>query len=546
MRTYAASTAIESSRNPAARFDPSVSAVPAASEFLAILSRRRYVAIVAFLMISGGMVLFGLVFSDHYEARMEILVEQAQLRRADPVMTSQANAQPIFNQQGTREETINSEIAILTSQDVLRQVVEACGLDAKASSWNHFFHRATQEEKTAQAISRLASKLRVEVLRMSDVIAVSYRSDDPQLAAKVLKMLGDIYLYENALAHHPPGEFEFFEKETEKARAKLDRAEANLVEFTRGGGVASGEIQLTGALRRLDDAQALQGEIRTQIASTSRRIAALEEELKRIPPRQTTQLKSVDNAVLLQQLKSSLLNLRLKRTELLTKYQPTFPLVLEIEQQIAQTQDALTDAERSQVQEKTTDRDPNYELVREDLTRSRSELVALQARSAALGSETTKYQDQARWLQQQGLKQADLNRTAKATEDDYLLLLHKQEEARISGELDKRRIFNVSIVQTPFVPAVPVHSAGRYLVYCALLGLLCAFLAAASADRLDTRLRTPDEAELIMGAPILITLPFPSSEGTTDYLRRMGRQIQQLNTHWNPWPARSDAKDRSS
>lgn len=513
MRSYA-STAIESSRNAATRFERSVSSVPAVYDFLGMLSRQRLVAIAAFVLVCGGMVLFGLIYTDHYEARMEILVEQAQLRRADPVMTSQANAQPIVNPQSTRDETINSEIAILTSQDVLRQVVETCGLDAKGSSWNHFFHRPTQEEKTAKAINRLASKLRVEVLKMSDVIAVSYRSDDPQLASKVLKMVGDVYLYEHALAHHPPGEFEFFEKETDKARARLDQAEANLVEFTRGGGVASGEIQLGGALRRLDDAQALQGEIRTEIASASRRIAALEEELKWIPSRQTTQLKSLDNGALLQQLKSSLLSLRLKRTELLTKYQPTFPLVVEVEQQIKQTEDALADAERSQVQEKTTDRDPNYELVRQDLTRSRSELVGLQARSAALGSLVAMYQDKARWLQQQGLRQADLNRNAKAAEDDYLLLLHKQEEARISDELDKRRIFNVSIVQTPFVPAVPVHSAGSYLVYSALLGLLCAFLAAGAADRLDPSVRTPDEAELIMGAPILVALPLPSNESS--------------------------------
>jgi uncharacterized protein involved in exopolysaccharide biosynthesis len=540
------SNAFENEQHAVTRFERSASSVLSVHEVLDILSRRRRVAIAVFLLVCGGMILFGWILSDRYEARMEILVEQAQLRRADPVMTSQANDQPIVNQQSTREETINSEIAILTSQDVLRQVVELCGLDAKVSSWHLRFHRTTQEERSARAIDTLANKLRVEVLKMSDVIAVSYRSNDPQMAAKVLKSLGEVYLYEHALAHHPPGEFEFFQKETDKARTRLDRVEGNLVEFTRVGGVASGEIQLAAALRRLDETQALRGDVQTQIASTIRRIATLEGEEKRMPPRQTTQVRSMDNGVLLQQLKASLLNLRLKRIELLTKYQPTYPLVAEVDKEIAEAQDALADAEHSQVQEKTTDRDPNYELVREDLTRLQGELAGLQARSVSLAKEAAVYQEKARWLQQQGLQQADLMRNAKAAEDDYLLLLHKEEEARISGELDKTRIFNVSIVQTPSVPALPVHSPGRYLLYCAFLGLVCGFLTAVAADRLDPTLRTQDEAESIMGAPMLVALPLqskdmpPLSSGDLDASGSNSRR-----PFLRLWLARSNAKDDS-
>ena len=504
---------------------------PGVHDLLAAVSRQRRIAMVAFAMIFGGTILFGLILSSRYEARMDILVEQAQLRRADPVMTGEANAQPIVNQQSARDETLNSEIAILTSQDVLRQVVAMCGLDNQVSYMDRIFRWHTRDERRAKAIDRLAGNLRVEVIKMSDVISVSYRSNDPQLAAKVLQTLGDVYLKQHALAHHPPGELEFFKKETEQARANLEHAEQKLVEFTQHGGVASGEIQLAGTLRRLNDAQALQGEMRTSIAGTIRRIKALEEQAKQIPSRQTTQLKSLDNGILLQQLKSSLLSLRLKRTELLTKYQPTFPLVVEVERQIAQAQDALTDAEQSQIQEKTTDRDPNHEQVREDLTRSRSELAGLEARSASLARESAADQSEAQWLHQQGVVQANLMRNAKAAEDGYLLLLHKQEEERISDQLDKRRIFNVSIVQAASVPALPVHSAPRYAVYSVFLGLVCAFLAAVCADRLDPSLHTQDDAELIMGAPVLVVLRLQPNGTRPDFPMIGWSQWQQSKAH---------------
>ena len=50
-------------------------------------------------------------------------------------------------------------------------------------------------------------------------------------------------------------------------------------------------------------------------------------------------------------------------------------------------------------------------------------------------------------------------REAKANEDNYLLYLHKREEARIEEALDRTRILNVGMVEQPTVPIAPVRSA---------------------------------------------------------------------------------------
>lgn len=527
--------------NPARALGGPVSNAPAVHDFLAVLSRQRRLAVVAFAMILGAVIVFGLLLSDRYEARMEILVEQAQLRRADPVITSGANTQPIVNQSSTTsDEMLNSEIALLRSQDVLRQVVIACGLNSKTGLWDGMiestwkmatdshidgwlepvakvlpiFRRPTQvtkDERTVKAMRTLATKLQIGVVKMSYVISVAYRSNDPQLAAQVLQTLGDVYLKEHALAHHPPGELEFFQRETDQARANMDLAEQMLVKFTKTGGVASGQIELESALRRLSDVQALEGETRTSIAGTIRRISSLEDQAKVIPQRQITALKTSDSAILVQQLKASLLDLEMKRTELLTKFQPTYPLVVEVDRQIAQARAALADGQRSQLQETTTDRDPSYELVREDLTRSNAELAALQARSSSLAREAATDRSKVQWLQEQTVTQNDLMRNAKSSEENYLALLRKQEEARISAELDKRHLFNVSIVQAASNPMLPVHSTLWYLMFGSLLGILAAFATATGADRLDPTLRTPEEVELILRAPVLAELTLPTT-----------------------------------
>ena len=98
--------------------------VPEVNEFLAALCRWRRLAKITFAMVFAAVIVLGLLLSDRYEARMEILVEQSQLRRADPVLSGGADAQPMLNgRSASSEETLNSEIALLRSEDVLRQVV---------------------------------------------------------------------------------------------------------------------------------------------------------------------------------------------------------------------------------------------------------------------------------------------------------------------------------------------------------------------------------------------------------------------------------------
>ncbi len=508
--------------------------VPAVQEIASMVSRQRKIAIAVGAAIFVLAIVYGLLLTDRYESRLEILVEQTQLRRADPVVTGDANAQPIVNQQNdTSDQTLNSEMALLRSQNVLRQVVTSCGLDTKPglyygaieALWKvadrmgasgalntvafvlPFLHRPTQEELTERAIGRLAGKLQIENIKLSDIIAISYRSSHPQEAAHVLQVLGDVYLNEHALARYPHGELQFFQKQTEQARAELVKDEQQLVKFTQAGGVANGETQLQNALRRMSDTAAAQDQVRAQISATSHRISSLEEQASHIPTRQTTVLKSSDSALLVQQLKSQLLDLEMKRTQLLTQYQPDYPLVTEVNQQIAQAKSALTDAQKAQVEEKTTDRDPAYEMVREELTRARVELAGFEAQAAVLASEYTNDDHQVRWLQQQTIQQQDLVQQEKTAEENYLLLLHKQQEAQVAEGLDKRGIFNVSVVQTASIPALPVHSAFWYLMYGALLSVLAAFGAAIGADRLDPTLRTADEVEIALHAPVLIVMP---------------------------------------
>ena len=206
------------------------------------------------------------------------------------------------------------------------------------------------------------------------------------------------------------------------------------------------------------------------IAATEQRIDALEKQSGITPQRLTTQLRAVDDAQVLQGLKATLMALELKRTELLTKYQPTYPLVQEVDKQLAETRTSIATEEGKPIKDETTDRNPTYAWVNEELAKAKADDSGLQARAAAIQATVAQYKGKSHELEQKGIQEQDLLRKVKTEEENYLLYQHKREEARMTDALDRTGILNVAIAEQPTTPALPSNSRWTVL----LLGMLLA------------------------------------------------------------------------
>ncbi len=162
-----------------------------------------------------------------------------------------------------------------------------------------------------------------------------------------------------------------------QSRHGLEEAASRLIQFTRDQNVVSAGLERDISLQKLSEADANKQQTHVAISETIKRIRALEWTLKGLPERTTTQLRSSDNPQLLEKMKSKLLELELKRTELLTKFEPSFRLVQEVDQQIAETKSSLAAEDRAPVREETTEQDPNHEWAKAELVKSQVELSAM-------------------------------------------------------------------------------------------------------------------------------------------------------------------------
>jgi uncharacterized protein involved in exopolysaccharide biosynthesis len=479
-----------------------VSASPTMRELVIVLFRQRKL----FLGVAGLVFVLAVVYAfagTTYRAHVRVLVRRG---RADPPVTAQPNAPPDFSRVEVTEEELNSEVELLKDDDVLRRVVEAN--DLAAHDWLRWLRPHEQQAaRVERAAKKLAGRLNVEALKKTNLIAVSYDAPDPQSAARVLQSLASVYLEKHMEVHRPGGQLHFFDQQTGESRRQLEEAKGKLVDFTKSHDVVMAAQQRDLLLHRLDEEEASYRQTQVEISETEHRVRELDAQLANLPKRRTTEVRTADNPQLLQTLNASLLELELKKTQLLTKFEPNHRLVQEVEQQIAQAEAAIAAQRLNPLRDETTDQDVNYEWAKAELQKAQVEMKGLQARAAATSTHLAGYRTLARQLGEDAIVQDDLTSSETEAQENYLLYVKKREEARMGDALDEGGIVNVAIAEQPVVPPLPVWPAGVVVLVGWVAALTSGAGAAFAADYLDPALRTPEEALACLEIPVLASIP---------------------------------------
>ena len=447
----------------------------------------------------------------YYVATMQIVVAH---ERSDPTVTSQQNA-AADNPTAVTADEVASEVALLQGRDILMEAARSCDLVKQPSMFPTLLHISGSGHKESDdprsleiETQALAGKLTVEAQKMSHVIDVKYgRRGAPETPACVLQKLGSLYLEKHLRMKRPAGVFEFFAKETEKYQKALTDSERRLVAFSNSEGAAAPEILRASMAQRLATAQANLYETRQRIAADRRRIESIDQQMGLTPSRSATTETSLAANTLLEQLNASLLNAELKKTQLLMKYDPSYPLVQEADAEITQTKEAIATAESSRFLNTTTDRDPTFEYLRQDRARTQADLASEQATETALSATIHDMQIQVIKLDGKAVEQEALLRDTKANEGNYLLYLTKREQERTSDALDEKRIANVAIAVPAAVPALPAYSASYILFVGFWIALLMGIIAGYVWELANPSFRTPAEVEDILKIAVLAAVP---------------------------------------
>lgn len=470
-------------------------------EIVATLCRQKRLIAFVFLAVLAAVTLVTMLLPNRYESRMKVLVKNA---RAEIVVSPEQtkNIGPVSE---VSEAQVNSEIELIRSRDLLEKVVKKASLTTEFAKND----AADSPLATEKAIRRLEKDLQVTPIKKANIIEIKYQASSPELTAMVLRTLAEAYLEQHLLVHRVPGTNEFFKAQAAAYEKQLQEAEIALAAFEERNNIVSLATQKELGLRKVLETEADLWDAETASRESARRIERIRQQLEHLDQRIITQQKSMPHKESVERLNVMLVELKHKRTQLLTRFQPEDRLVKEIEQQIAETTMAAEMAAQGESVEETSDVNPMRQTLELELARAQVEVTARQTKQSGLARQLKSLRDRLAALESTALKHTELERRVKEFQENYRLFAQKRDEAVIADALDKQKISNVSFAESASLPMLP---AGPNRPLHLLLGLfLAGFLglgACVSAEFMRDTVHTPRELEAIGGYPVLATTPY--------------------------------------
>jgi uncharacterized protein involved in exopolysaccharide biosynthesis len=480
-------------------------------DVVGILFRHKLLIVTTFLTVAIGTAVLTLLMPNEYESRMKILVKNT---RTDVPITPGATAGAVgaYLDNEVSENQINSEVALLTSGDLLNQVVTEVGLLRRTPGLTARLGLkeapSSQAGQVEEASAQLAKDLVINPVKKANIIEVKYTSGSPETAAAVLRKVQDLYLEKHLRLHRPPGTYEFFKGQADSNEEQLREAERQLSTFQQSMNVVSLTQQKEQTVQKLTEAKSKLLETNAFLREVNERISKVQQQLETIQPRIVTQRRAMPNQYSAERLNTMIVELQNRRTQLLTKFRPEDRLVREVDQQIKTTRAAMDKASSETITEQSTDLNPLRQTLETERARARVDQAGAQGRQEMLAAQVSQYEGQLSRLEGITAEYEDLNRKVKQSADNYQLYKQKEEEARITDELDQNKITNVSIAEAPVQPQLPVRpNRPMNLLLGLFLGGLLAMGSVVIAEFMRDTVLTPRELEALTGARVLASLP---------------------------------------
>jgi uncharacterized protein involved in exopolysaccharide biosynthesis len=445
-------------------------------------------------------VLYACLAPREYRSEMDILVQN---KRGDSqISPDRVNGEITVN--GVTEEQINSEIEILTSRGLANEVVDP--------RWNEAGYQASMNEKQLKghekAVAQFQKHLSISLVRKSNVIHANYTASDPATAKNNLDRLLSAFLEKQRDIAQPPGTAKFFADQAANYKRDLDEAQQKLAEYQQQQSIVSLQDTEQALDRSINDAQAELRMTDAQLGSIQKQLGTQTRQLRSLPNRQMTQVRTLPNDYSVERLNTMLAELQNQRTSLLTKFTPNDRMVQQVEKQISDTKAALKNAAAMTSQEHDSDVNPVWQTVTGSIIQNETQKESLKAKRAVLSDQVTKLQKQLADVEGSTVPYSTLKQRVTDLQSNFQLYTQKRDEAQIADAMNQNRLLNVAVAQSPTYSILPYRPRP---VIDIVLGTFTAFFLASFlvffAEMGRSTFASASEVERISRCPVLATVP---------------------------------------
>ena len=463
-----------------------------------------------------------------YESQAKLLVRYIMDRSAVDGLDSQIKTP------GTAENhaVINSELQILTSSDLIRQVAESVGIESLVPGPEASSNPLRQVKEAAgiknsepapkpstdKAVESIYHNLEVSVVPETNIIAVTFRSSNPDLPKPLLQQLIKRYFDKHLEVHRSTGAFEFVAHETADLKKVLAETEAELKNLRQSAGIISLAETKADLATEFGKTQQELDTAEAELAGQRVRVSDIERSLTGGDGQQSgravlSQLPSSSTISEYQSLVTRLHEVQQSETELLSKYTPQNPIV-----KIKAAQIADLEKQRNELVKKypalvetisgATGSGAD-QIARPNLASERAILAGLESKVSTLQLRMSTLQTRAQAISEVAPRIEELERKKEVEESKYKNSEASLEKARIDETLDPSRMPNISIVQTPSSAIQVKRNIEKVVIGIAGGGFVVGIAIAMLIELiLDRTVKRSTELEARLQIPLLLTVPY--------------------------------------
>lgn len=355
--------------------------------------------------------------------------------------------------------------------------------------------------KQAKALLR---GMRVQPIRNTQLVRLTAEHTDPAVAAAMANAVAEtlVDLTLKARRQRATQTREFIERQLAQADQQLRAKEMALTASKNRYGSVSLPEETTQNLQQLAqltthriDLQSQRGELQSRWA----RIRAALSSQNRLSPTQWTP------SPLIAQLRNQLVDLEIQRVAQRRVFTPNHQVMIELQARIEETKRRLEAELTKDLQPQQYAVDPVYQQLTVQLRDAEVALAGVEARERAISRVIQDYEQRVQALPAREAELVRLIRNVRGAEAIYLLLSERLEEARIVEASISSGVRVVDAARAPELPARPRR--GFSIIIGLLTGLMLSLVAVTVTEHVDETVRSVDDAERVLGAPVLASTP---------------------------------------
>lgn len=357
-----------------------------------------------------------------------------------------------------------------------------------------------QQNQNNELVSDFIKRIKVEPIRNSRLVDLSFQAKDPVLAAKIVRTHAEAYIDQNLETRLKAVQdaVKWLHTRIELERNKVEKAEQALLKYKEQHNIitdfSSDTEKITAQKLAQLNAQVVESASRRVEAETRYKQAAA---LEGTPDMLDSVPEVLDNE-LIRLIKAMEVDLYKRMSELSKKYGSKHPHMIAIQSEL-----------------KTLQKRKQQEVNRV-INSLRNEYKVALAKEKTLKAALTAQKQEALTLNKKAITYSVLRRETESARELYELLIKRFKETTLTEDM---RTGNISIIDMAEIPKDPVKPRKRLNIFLSLIvGLLMGTGLAFFFEYLDNTVKDPDDIKRLLKIPFLGPVPvvIPDGSGSPD------------------------------